>query len=173
MFPLPLGSPNRRLGQGRLDLYAQMLHQPGRNTHNNITLYLNFRTDTHKGQEFARDYFKNLSFATLEKNRLSFEEYLKRIQLSKFVLCPRGFGMDTHRHWETLVLGSYPVVLPSPLDPLFQSLPVLRVKTWVEVTEKLLRDTFALFQSQKFKKEKLFLKYWLDQIDAMKTTFVA
>jgi hypothetical protein len=33
-----------------------------------------------------------------------------------FVLAPFGAGVDSYRVWETLLLGSYPVVVSSALD---------------------------------------------------------
>jgi hypothetical protein len=32
------------------------------------------------------------------------------IAQSKFVLCPSGLGFDTYRLWETIILGSIPIV---------------------------------------------------------------
>lgn len=52
----------------------------------------------------------------------------------KFVACPRGNGLDTHRFWETLYRGSYPVVLRSPWSTSLrkQGVPLIEVKCWDE-----------------------------------------
>ena len=64
------------------------------------------------------------------------------------MLCPRGVGIDTHRTWETLLLGSYPIVESSELDSLFVGLPVLIVRSFYELTEQLLWETYRAFQRQ-------------------------
>ena len=51
-----------------------------------------------------------------------------------FVACPRGNGLDTHRFWETLYRGSYPVVLRSPWSTSLKKrgVPLIEVKCWDE-----------------------------------------
>ncbi|KAG2486246.1 hypothetical protein HYH03_015071 [Edaphochlamys debaryana] len=56
----------------------------------------------------------------------------------QFVLSPEGAGMDTFRAWETLLLGSYPVVFNNSLTPLYDGLPVLVVRNVTELTPALL-----------------------------------
>jgi hypothetical protein len=50
------------------------------------------------------------------------------------VLSPHGNGLDCHRTWEALALGHLLVVPASPLDPLFEGLPVVAVRRWDDVT---------------------------------------
>jgi hypothetical protein len=42
--------------------------------------------------------------------RVAPRRYYKLLSEFKFVLCPRGNGIDTHRFWETLYSGSVPIV---------------------------------------------------------------
>ena len=51
---------------------------------------------------------------------------------SKFVLCPTGTGLDTHRVYEALACGATPVVLHSTLDPLYAKLPVCILNSWTD-----------------------------------------
>jgi hypothetical protein len=53
-----------------------------------------------------------------------------------FVLSARGNGLDSHRTWELLLLGSIVITRTSPLDPLFEDLPVAIVKDWPAVRDK-------------------------------------
>jgi hypothetical protein len=73
----------------------------------------------------------------------------------KFVLSPHGNGLDCHRTWEALALGCIPIMRSSPLDPMFEGLPVLIVKEWRDVTPELLNN----FQPTG-NLEKLTLTYW-------------
>jgi len=51
------------------------------------------------------------------------------------VLSTTGNGLDCHRTWELLYLGCIVVTKTSPLDPLYQGLPVIIVEDWHEVRD--------------------------------------
>jgi len=57
-------------------------------------------------------------------------EYYEDMCHSKFVLCPVGAGVDTHRVYEALACGATPVVLHSTLDHLYSTLPICIVNSW-------------------------------------------
>jgi hypothetical protein len=59
-------------------------------------------------------------------------EYFMELCRSKFVLCPEGTGMDTHRVYESLYCGATPVVLRSSLSHLYETLPVCIVDKWTD-----------------------------------------
>lgn len=82
-----------------------------------------------------------------------------------FVASPRGNGEDCHRTWEALALGCIPIVKTSPLDPLYDGLPVLIVDGWEAITEERLKETVERFSQMEFELEKLTLKYWVDRIN--------
>lgn len=89
-------------------------------------------------------YFKeNKGMKTnLEERKVIFyNEIIK----SQFVLAPPGFGVDTHRVWEILLLNSVPIVLSSPLDRLYSMYPIIIIKKWSEVFEP---NALLLFQSK-------------------------
>jgi hypothetical protein len=81
-----------------------------------------------------------------------------------FVLSPHGNGYDCHRTWEALALGCIPIVKTSPIDYLFENLPVLIVQSWADVTEQLLSDTREKFYNQPFHMTKLTLQHWMNVI---------
>jgi hypothetical protein len=76
----------------------------------------------------------------------------------KYVLSPHGNGLDCHRTWEALALGCIPIVKTSPLDPLFDGLPVLIVQDWSHITKQLLAENITGSM------EKLSMEYWIDKI---------
>jgi hypothetical protein len=49
-----------------------------------------------------------------------------------FVAAPIGHGVDTHRLWEVLALGSVPVVVSSSLDTLYVDFPIIVLGSWAE-----------------------------------------
>jgi hypothetical protein len=59
-------------------------------------------------------------------------EYYEDMCHSKFVLCPTGTGLDTHRVYEALACGATPVVLHSTLDHLYAKLPVCILDKWTD-----------------------------------------
>lgn len=87
---------------------------------------------------------------------ISFENQIKYA----FVVSPHGNGLDCHRTWEALCVGCIPIVKTSPLDSLFDDLPVLIVKEWYDVDLNLLTSTVTKFKNEKFNYDKLLLKYW-------------
>jgi FkbM family methyltransferase len=80
-----------------------------------------------------------------------------------FVLSPFGNGMDCHRTWEVLCLGSIPIVCAPKFTKLFEDLPVLNVNDWSEITEELLNKTIQEFSKKSFNYDKLSLSYWTKQ----------
>jgi len=52
-----------------------------------------------------------------------------------FVVSPHGVGLDCHRTWEALALGHIVLVPSSPLDPLYDGLPVIPVDRWDTITQ--------------------------------------
>jgi hypothetical protein len=51
-----------------------------------------------------------------------------------FAISPRGSGRDCHRTWEALMLRTIPIVMTSPLDPVYAGFPVVIVEDWREIT---------------------------------------
>lgn len=101
--------------------------------------------------------------------------FMKRTDLWKrkgeyaFSISPHGNGLDCHRTWEDLILGCIVIVKTSPLDPLYDGLPVVIVQDWSEITaenlEKWAKQYFDAFDNPAYR-EKLTNDYWLGKIQA-------
>ena len=89
-----------------------------------------------------------------------------------FVISPHGYGLDCHRTWEALCLGCIPIVRTSPLDGLFEGLPVYIVQDWSDVTEDNLKKVLADFSQRTFDLNRLTLSYWMNKINAKKALVV-
>ena len=46
------------------------------------------------------EYFKNKNYVTFDNPNLDLNRYKEKLQSHKFVLCPPGNGLDTHRMWK-------------------------------------------------------------------------
>lgn len=84
-----------------------------------------------------------------------------------FVLSPMGNGMDCHRTWEALILGCIVVVKRSPIDSLYEKLPVLIVDNWKDLTDTLLRETIERFKNTEFDLSRITADYWVEKIKSL------
>lgn len=75
-----------------------------------------------------------------------------------------GMGMDCHRTYEVLALGSIPIVRRSPVTPLFESMAVAVVDSWDEVTPAAL-DAWAKRWPQGAPAEDASLDSWVCRIE--------
>ncbi len=103
-----------------------------------------------------------------ESTRVDRETTWRNQSKYAFVISPHGNGLDCHRTWEALCLGCIPIVKTSPLDSLYDELPVYIVQDWSDVTEENLRKVLADFSQRKFDLNRLTLQYWMDKINAKK-----
>ena len=117
------------------------------------------RSDPHWGEGEVR-------LTSESTQKLGVREYLMTLGQHRFVLSPRGNGLDAHRTWEALLVGTIPIVRSSALNPLYERLPVLIVRDWSDVTPALLRRFLATYEVRKpfYHYERLFADYWLGQI---------
>jgi hypothetical protein len=61
-----------------------------------------------------------------------------------FVLSAEGNGLDCHRTWELLYLGAIVITKKSPLDILYEGLPVVTIGDWSEVRDRNLLSRWLI-----------------------------
>jgi len=68
----------------------------------------------------------------------------RKTRESRYALCPRGYGVDTHRFYECIYLGCVPIVTRTNtvFDRLYAAFPCLLVNEWSDVTEELLDRSY-------------------------------
>jgi len=129
---IPIG-----FADNQLDFLSKFVREP---RERDIEIYLNIKA-THNPQKRSACIraFENDPRVT-NRERVSVPEYYNDLCRSKFVLCPEGTGMDTHRVYESLLCGATPVVLRNSLSHLYETMPVCIVNSWTDpfyvVTEK-------------------------------------
>ncbi|WP_171026137.1 hypothetical protein [Mesorhizobium comanense] len=69
------------------------------------------------------------------QKRVSQREIWELYSQYPLVLSTVGNGLDCHRTWELLYLGCIVVTRTSPLDPLYEGLPVIIVDDWHEARD--------------------------------------
>lgn len=133
---------------------------PGRNL-----VYMNFALHTHPSRPPLWHWFRAQPWVTVGTHTAltldQRETFLRAIRQHDFCLAPRGNGLDTHRLWETLYVGSIPVVEYDPAWADFADLPILFVRDWqTEVTPDRLRAVRDDFARRSWNWDKLFVPYW-------------
>jgi len=106
-------------------------------------------------------------------NRIEPKQYRNIVAKSLFVISPPGNGIDCHRTWESIYLGSVPVVKRGFLaDSLLAKLPILAVNEWQEVfslERKALEDLY--FHIRSVEDEAAYFDYWNETINASRFKF--
>jgi hypothetical protein len=108
-----------------------------------IEIYSNFLTGTNvlARTECLKAFEGDPRVVRKEPEGRSQTEYYEDMCHSKFVLCPEGTGIDTHRVYEALACGATPVVLHGPLDNLYSKLPVCILNSWTDTMYTVNADT--------------------------------
>ena len=100
------------------------------NIERDINIYLNIKIQHNpEKREACISAFEN-DERVFRRERVSVPEYYADLCRSKFVLCPEGTGIDTHRVYEALFCGATPVVLRNSLSHMYEKLPVCIVNSW-------------------------------------------
>lgn len=126
--------------------------QLGRTTRRNL-MYVCFDPNTPRApnpRAGLYEKFAGLNWVTEEggATHISLDSYVDGVRSHAYVLSPPGAGPDCHRHWESLILGSVPIVLRSRMTDLLNNLPCLKVDSWDEVTQERLERELPAFQAQ-------------------------
>lgn len=163
LYPIPIGLANRCWSHGNPDLFKTMLPL-SQKSQRSILCYLNFQPATYPTERgYVWDLFANQPWCQVDSFK-ELSQYLLDLTKAKFVISPRGNGLDCHRTWEALLMGAIPVVRRSSLDSMYEDLPVLIVEDWTVITEDYLNEQYQLLKSKKNCPEKLFINYWITQI---------
>ncbi len=132
-------------------------------------LYINMSLAPNpKERNFVFNYFKNAEFAYYGK-RVSNENFIKELSQFRFVASPRGGGVDCHRTWEALYVGTIPIITRSHISHMFEDLPVLIIDDWKQITREFLEEKFKEITSKTYNLDKLYADYWFEKIRKIQT----
>ena len=109
---------------------------------------------THQSRNDVISSLKDMPFIKFA-DKMDIESYLRSINDYKFVLCPRGNGLDTHRFCEVLLMGSVPIVVKNGIHDLYCKFPCIIVDSFSDVTQEIL-DSFV-FDDEKYEVFKSYL----------------
>ena len=98
-------------------------------------------------------------------------EYFNEVSKYKFVLCPSGNGVDTHRLWESQILNSLPILLNSNFSSNLKNLrlPALYLDSWDELISFSKTDLDKIYEEKINNNNHLiYLDYWKKIIEEKK-----
>lgn len=154
--PFPIGL-QRKIGadDNRLEIMREMVEKDNYQFPMKL-MYINCGLGSERNEE-ERAYlptFSRFPWATTRFEPQSkfypysrYKDFLSELKDHKFVVCPKGHGMDCHRNWETLYMRRVPIFKDHPyFRQLMQGWPALFVNEWEEITPRLLVDNNHLYE---------------------------
>jgi len=165
MHPIPMGIANFCWPHGNADILKEIQEQRLPKQH---LAHMNFDKKTFLEERFP--VFRQFTAASYcyRPPQKPYRGYMADLAASKFEIAPRGNAWDTHRIWESLYVGTIPIVKSSPLDKLYAGLPILIIQDWHQVNERFLQQKYQEISSQTYNLEKTSMNYWSRLIDSYK-----
>jgi len=163
---LPIGIENLKLGQnGQRKLFEdsfigvqkenKVLVGPFSPTHEERNFHLSLNEDPDAPYHLLR-------------GRISPKNYARVSSQFAYVASPRGNGLDTHRFWEALYRGSYPIVLKSSWSSAIESLgiPIIQINNWSTAElQNIVNLDLPIFDPVAIKQ--LWAEYWYQEIESV------
>jgi len=112
----------------------------------------------------ALESLKKSTAADPIQNRIEPRKYFRTLNEYKFVASPEGNGVDCHRTWEAIILGTVPIIRNTSHNQLLinQKLPIFLIDNWNELT-KLTENELAMIYNNYAGKDLpniIMLDYW-------------
>jgi hypothetical protein len=165
LISIPLGLENHWGNQkGKFTNHEWFLANIDRlkNKVKNSELYCNWNPTTNESRQHITEKIKSNGLQLNIQHNLSFEDYCTNMASHQFVVCPPGNGIDTHRLWESLYLGCFPIVLRHKIYNSY-NLPILQINDWGEINSKLL-DNHAIKWNKELHHQELYMAHWANLI---------
>ena len=166
-FGIPLGITNYCDDSNLHKIYGDkkiMIDIINQDIIKNNLAYINFNISTFPSErKFIFDKFSNenwVKVGNIDNSIDGRKKFLIDVKSSKFVFCPRGNGIDTHRLWETLYMGSIPIVKYERSHHLFTDLPILFIDDWSKINYDFLNYKYEEIINKDWNMDKLKQSYW-------------
>jgi hypothetical protein len=130
------------------------------NNKKQFLLYFNFNNTNPLRKKIRSQILAN---GFIENKQCQWEQYIHELSQYKFCISPPGNGIDCHRHWECIYVGTIPIILTNENDPIynyFKNLPILFVEDYSIITPDFLEIQFEKFKNKSFDLDITKLKYW-------------
>ena len=158
------------LGRDHKGFYTNM-----KNVSKEILCYLNFSVPPEKilwyglirkyiyEDSSSKKFIYSENVENVENRNCDFVNYYEKLSKSKFMISPRGCGLDTYRLWDSLYLGTIPIVVKYEGYENFDDLPILFLDKWedyLDLDEKKLENIWNEYIERDFNYDKMKFSYW-------------
>ena len=139
---------------------------------------VNTKKPHHKFIDIRRHFIDKLEEKNIvvDQSNSIWEDYIQDLKNYKFSLCLPGVGIDCIRTWESLTLGVIPIVINSPLNVLYEDLPVVIIESPDDLTEEFLNKQFDIITDSaridRYNWEKISSNYWKNKILRTKYEYI-
>lgn len=161
VFTLPIGLENKRLGMNGMIRFNPKAFKGSRTG----ILVGPFSPTAKLRGDLTKEFFENYSEFDVRENRLDLKDYSKELHSHKYVLCPDGNGIDTHRLWEALYAGAIPVVSKNSWsDSLIQlEIPLIQTDSWTpkNILSAISKSKISICEPDNI--EALWMPYWKER----------
>lgn len=128
---------------------------------NSVSMYVNFQENTnYTHRKNLYSYFKDLNWVTCDDPNQPITSFIERMKNHTFSLCPWGNGIDTHRIFESLYLGTIPVVKYHKTYQYLEELPVVFVNNYKDINKEYLNEWLSKFNINNYNFQKLNQLWW-------------
>ncbi|MFZ9376532.1 MAG: hypothetical protein ACO25K_05370 [Candidatus Fonsibacter ubiquis] len=164
VIPIPIGFENMRWESVFGPKTDCMNNIRNFDDHPTSLVYFNCNLNTNlEERKTCYDKVSNINFVNVDQSNLTYRQYLNRIKEHKFVLSPRGNGLDCHRTWEILMMRRIPILKrEGQLEELYKNIPVLFVDDWTDIDSIDLEKVFIEFNFEN--QEYLYFDFWKKKI---------
>lgn len=106
-------------------------------------IYSNFDKNTNTSQrDDINNILNKLNGYNIETDKLPYKQYLEKLSTYKFVVSPPGNSVDCHRVWESIYVGTVPIVLKSVPMVYFKDCPIFFINQWEDLYEVDLENIY-------------------------------
>lgn len=142
---IPIGIENRSFRRNGMPNDFKLINFLNKFSFKKFLLAIAFKAENNLSERGSlTSKFCNLPGVIIPDKPLLPFSYKKLLGDSRFVLSPPGNGVDCHRTWEAIYLGSIPVVLKRAWPFAHVDLPVLVTDQWDDVLELISESSYFL-----------------------------
>lgn len=167
--PLPIGLENHALGRnGRLSLFRTCSDQEL--SEKRLRMFAGFGTTTPERQGLQGQLAES-PLVDVAQERVAPRIFQRALRGYRFVIAPRGNGVDTHRFWESLYADAIPITRRSSWSRAIAAggVPCIEVDAWTDVlswTPAHLAHLSGTFTARLSSAPWLWADYWRAEIAA-------
>lgn len=135
--------------------------------------YCNYSISTHPIRQAVFDSVKEKEFIDFDhmgqfrKYSITREEFFAKLSSSKFCICPRGNAFDTFRMWDSLYVGTIPIIVrEAKFHDQLNDLPILFLDSYEQfgqLDREYLESKYEEMSERKYAYHKLTRRFWLEQ----------